>query len=160
MSIVVRRATPDDVAQMHEMILELAIFENEPDAVTATAEDLHQALFGGVSLSAHVIDAPDGHGLAAMAIWFLNYSTWDGKHGVYLEDLYVREPFRGQGLGKALMRELAAICVDNGYSRFQWWVLDWNQKAIDVYRRLGAVPMDEWTVYRLSGEPLNELGGS
>ena len=160
MSITARLATPSDVAAMHGMILDLAIFEKEPDAVTATAEDLHEALFGGGSLSAHVIDAPDGQGLAGMAIWFLNYSTWDGKHGIYLEDLYVAQPYRGQGFGKALMRELAKICLDKGYTRFQWWVLDWNQQAIDVYRRLGAEPMDQWTVYRVSGEPLNQLGGS
>jgi GNAT superfamily N-acetyltransferase len=94
-----------------------------------------------------------------MAIWMLNYSTWEGQYGVYLEDLYVRELHRGKGYGKALMASLAQVCLANGYTRFQWWVLDWNQPAIDVYTRLGAVPMDEWTVYRLSGEPLRRLGG-
>ena len=158
MASVVRAATPADVAQMHNMIIELAEFEKAVHEVSATEADLHEALFGGTSLFAHVIDSPDGDGLAGMAIWFLNYSTWDGKHGIYLEDLYVREKFRGQGFGTALMQELARIAVDKGYTRFQWWVLNWNQPAIDVYKKLGAVPMDEWTVYRLTGDPLTELG--
>jgi GNAT superfamily N-acetyltransferase len=92
-----------------------------------------------------------------MAIWFLNYSTWDGTHGVYLEDLYVRPQFRGQGMGKALMKRLAQVCVENDYSRFQWWVLDWNQPAIEVYRAMGAKAMDEWTVYRVTGQELKDL---
>ncbi len=185
MSIVVRPATPADVASMHDMIVELAIFEKEPDAVIATVEDLHKALFGGIAvpdneygdhdsmevardiadtpsghpaLFAHVIDDPDGEGLAGMAIWFLNFSTWEGRHGVYLEDLYVRPQFRGQGFGKALMAELAKICTENNYTRFQWWVLKWNQSAIDVYEKLGAVAQDEWVTYRLAGQRLNILG--
>lgn len=172
MTIVVREATPADVSQMHDMILQLAIYEKEPEAVVATEEDLHRALFGGTAFSdksaltpsgapgvhAFVIDSPTGEGLAGMAIWFLNYSTWDGKHGVYLEDLYVREEFRSQGFGKALLVRLAQLCLDNDYTRFQWWVLNWNQPAIDVYRAMGASAMDEWTVYRLSGTALNELG--
>lgn len=171
MGHVVRPATPDDVAQMHDMILELAEYEDGLDEVNASEEDLHRALFGGTTLSpdgantpsgqpavfAHVIDAPGG-GLAAMSIWFLNYSTWEGGYGVYLEDLYVRESYRGSGMGRSLMANLARICVERGYTRFQWWVLDWNSPAIEVYKRLGAVPMDEWTVYRLSGEALRELG--
>jgi GNAT superfamily N-acetyltransferase len=95
-----------------------------------------------------------------MAIWFLNYSTWEGKYGLWLEDLYVRESHRGKGYGRALMEALAQVCVKNDYTRFGWWVLDWNTPAIEVYRRLGAVPMDEWTVYRLTGDPLNQLGQS
>jgi GNAT superfamily N-acetyltransferase len=158
MASMVRPATPADVAQMHNMIIELAEFEKAVHEVSATEADLHEALFGGTSLFAHVVDSPDGKGLAGMAIWFLNYSTWDGKHGIYLEDLYVREKFRGQGFGTALMKELASLAIDKGYTRFQWWVLNWNQPAIDVYKKLGAVPMDEWTVYRLTGDPLTELG--
>jgi len=184
MTVAVREARPEDVAEMHAMIVELAVFEQAPDEVIATEENLMQALFGGTSVSeefeqheswgaspradtpsghpavyAHVIDDPDRDGkLAGMAIWFLNYSTWQGRHGVYLEDLYVRPQFRGQGFGKALMSTLAQVCVDNNYTRFQWWVLNWNTPAIEVYRRLGAEPMDEWTVYRMSGEPLGTLG--
>lgn len=158
MASVVRPATPADVAQMHNMIIELAEFEKAAHEVSATEADLHEALFGGASLFAHVIDSPDGDGLAGMAIWFLNYSTWDGKHGIYLEDLYVREKFRGKGFGTALLSALAKICTQRGYTRFQWWVLNWNQPAIDVYKKLGAIPMDEWTVYRLTGDSLTALG--
>jgi GNAT superfamily N-acetyltransferase len=160
MAFRARPATPADVAQMHAMIVELAVFEREPDAVTAHENDLHEALFVGQSLFATVVDAPDGNGLAAMAIWFLNYSTWDGKHGIYLEDLYVRPDFRGQGIGKMLLKELAQTCTKRGYTRFQWWVLNWNQSAIDVYEAIGAKAMDEWTVYRVSGQELIDLANS
>ena len=87
-----------------------------------------------------------------------NYSTWQGKHGIYLEDLFIKPEFRGRGYGKALLQHLAKICDDRGYGRFQWWVLDWNSPAIEFYRNLGAVAMDEWTVYRVSGDALKELG--
>lgn len=160
MASAVRPATPADVSQMHDMIYELAVFEQAADEVSATEADLHEALFGGTSLFAHVIDSPDGDGLAGMAIWFLNYSTWDGKHGIYLEDLYVREKYRGRGFGNQLLKELAKICNQRGYTRFQWWVLNWNQPAIDVYKKLGAVAMDEWIVYRLTGDALTEFGNS
>jgi GNAT superfamily N-acetyltransferase len=181
--ISVREATPEDVAQMHQMINELAEYEKAPEEVVATELDLMKALFGrdfsspefdqhdSISNSgsantphgqpavyAFVIEDPnDSEQLAGMAIWFLNYSTWDGTHGVYLEDLYVRPQFRGQGMGKALMKRLAQVCIDNDYSRFQWWVLDWNQPAIEVYRAMGAKAMDEWTVYRVSGQELKDL---
>jgi GNAT superfamily N-acetyltransferase len=95
--------------------------------------------------------------IAGFAIWFLNYSTWQGKHGIYLEDLYIRPEFRGRGYGKALLKHLAQICVERGYGRFQWWVLDWNTPSIDFYRSLGAIAMDEWTVYRVSEGALTEL---
>ena len=177
----VREATPNDVAQMHQMIHELAEYEKAPEEVVATEQDLLKALFGRDSISpelghdsisrsqaantphgqpavyAFVIQDPEQDQLAAMAIWFLNYSTWDGTHGVYLEDLYVRPKFRGQGMGKALLQRLAQVCLENNYSRFQWWVLDWNQPAIEVYRSMGAKAMDEWTVYRVSGQELIDL---
>ena len=181
--ISVREATPEDVAQMHQMINELAEYEKAPEEVIAAEPDLMKALFGrdfssaeydqhdsisqsGLANTPHgqpavyafVIEDPqDSDQLAGMAIWFLNYSTWDGTHGVYLEDLYVRPQFRGQGMGKALMKRLAQVCIDNDYSRFQWWVLDWNQPAIEVYRAMGAMAMDEWTVYRVSGQELKDL---
>ena len=181
--ISVREATPEDVAQMHQMINELAEYEKAPEEVIATELDLMKALFGrdfsspefdqhdSISTSgsantphgqpavyAFVIEDPnDSEQLAGIAIWFLNYSTWDGTHGVYLEDLYVRPQFRGQGMGKALMKRLAQVCIDNDYSRFQWWVLKWNQPAIEVYRAMGAKAMDEWTVYRVSGQELKDL---
>ena len=172
MAFQVRSASPADVTQMHSMIIEFAEFEKAVDEVIATEEQLERALFGGTSFStleantphgspalfAHVIDDPENPGqLAGMAIWFLNYSTWQGEHGIYLEDLYVRPKYRGKGLGKALLAHLAKICVERGYTRFQWWVLTWNQTAIDVYKGIGAVPMDEWVVYRLTGDKLIEF---
>lgn len=172
MSFQVRPAKPQDVSQMHSMIIELAQFEKAVDEVIATEEQLHQALFGGTSFSkqlantpsgapalyAHVIENPaDPTELAGMAIWFLNYSTWQGEYGIYLEDLYVKPQFRGRGLGKALLKQLAKVCTDRGYTRFQWWVLHWNQSAIDVYKSIGAVPMDEWIVYRLTGDNLTNF---
>jgi GNAT superfamily N-acetyltransferase len=95
--------------------------------------------------------------VAGFALWFLNFSTWDGVHGIYLEDLYVRPEHRGGGLGRALLTTLAQVCVERGYSRLQWSVLDWNVPSIGFYKSLGAVPMDEWTVFRLAGEPLEAL---
>ena len=181
--ILVREATPEDVAQMHQMINELAEYEKALEEVIATEHDLMKALFGRDFLSpefdqhdsisasgaantphgqpalyAFVVEDPqDPEQIAGMAIWFLNYSTWDGSYGVYLEDLYVRPQFRGQGMGKALMKRLAQVCIENNYSRFQWWVLDWNQPAIEVYRAMGAKAMDEWTVYRVTGQELKDL---
>ena len=96
--------------------------------------------------------------VVGMAIWFLNYSTWQGKHGIYLEDLYIKPEYRGRGLGKALLQHLARLCNERGYGRFQWWVLDWNSPAIEFYHSIGASPMSEWTVYRVEGEPLKRLG--
>jgi len=160
--IRIRPVQPSDVATLHRFICELAVFEREPDAVTATPDQLAGALFDGSgtpsgkpALYGHVAEL-DGE-IVGMAIWFLNYSTWTGNHGIYLEDLYVVPECRSRGVGGALMAELAAIAVERGYDRFQWWVLDWNEDAIGVYRRLGAVPMDEWTVQRLSGEALQAL---
>jgi GNAT superfamily N-acetyltransferase len=95
--------------------------------------------------------------VSGFAVWHLNYSTWLGKHGVYLEDLYVDPKFRGAGHGKALLRKLAQICIEKGYSRLQWWVLDWNKRAIDFYKSIEAQPMDEWTVFRVSGSSLAKL---
>lgn len=159
---LVRPALPSDVVTMHRFICDLAEFEREPDAVKSTPAQLARALFDGSdtpsgrpALYAHVAEV-DGE-LVGMAIWFLNYSTWTGNHGIYLEDLYVVPEYRSRGVGTALMGELAAIAVEHGYERFQWWVLDWNSAAIDVYTRMGAVAMDEWTVHRLSGDHLRAL---
>ena len=160
--IRVRPAVPADVSTLHRFICDLAEFEREPDAVTGSVDQLARALFSGAdvpsgrpALYAHVAEV-DGQ-VAGMAIWFLNYSTWTGNHGIYLEDLYVEPAQRGRGVGTALMAELAAIAVEHGYDRFQWWVLDWNADAIGVYEALGAVPMDEWTVHRLTGDALRAL---
>ena len=160
--MIIRPASVADVARIHDLIVELAVYEREPDAVVATAADLQRALFDGAdtptgkpALYAHVAEV-DGV-VVGMAVWFLNYSTWRGTHGIYLEDLYVTPAHRGSGIGTALMAELASIAVQRGYQRFEWWVLDWNEPAIGVYRALGAEAMAEWTVQRLSGEALRAL---
>jgi GNAT superfamily N-acetyltransferase len=140
------------------MIRELAEYERSLHEVRATADDLRAALFGDApALFGHVAEAPGGDGLAGFAVWFLNYSTWDGHHGIYLEDLYVRPQHRGTGLGKQLLTALAAECVDRGLTRLQWWVLDWNEPSIGFYRSIGAESMDEWTVMRVSGDALTRL---
>lgn len=162
MNFLIREAMPADIDAMHQMIIDLAVYEREPDAVEASADDLRAALFSSEksgksapALYAHVAEV--GGEVVGMAIWFLNYSTWLGTHGIYLEDLYVKPEHRGTGVGKALLKKLAQVCVENGYSRFQWWVLDWNEPAIEFYRSHGAVAMDEWVVYRLSGEALHNF---
>ena len=153
---MIRRAELRDVAAIHQFIVDLAVHEREPDAVTATASDLEKALFGpDHALFADVAEV-DGV-VVGMAIWFLNYSTWDGRHGIYLEDLYVDPAHRGKGLGRDLLVALARRCVERGYSRFQWWVLDWNSPSIEFYAAMGAVAMDEWTVHRVSGDALHEM---
>ena len=154
---MIREAKIGDIAAIHDLIVQLAIYEKEPNAVVATAAEISESLFGDRPVAyAHVAEI-DGV-IVGIAIWFLNFSTWQGEHGIYLEDLFIRPQYRGQGWGKKLLQYLAAKCNDNDWGRFQWWVLDWNTPAIEVYKRLGAVPMDEWTVYRLTGDPLNQLG--
>lgn len=152
----IRRANNLDRQHVLEMIQELAEYEQAPDQVEATVEDLTKTLFSDdPRVFCDLIEA-DGE-IAGMAIWFLNYSTWQGKHGIYLEDLYIRPEFRGKGFGKALLVHLAKLCRANGYGRLQWWVLDWNTSAIDFYRSIDAEAMDEWTVFRVSGAPLERL---
>ena len=162
MDQAIRPVQPADVETLHALIVELAEYEREPDAVVGTAEDLRRALFEGTStpsgapaLFGHVA-VLDGN-VAGMALWFLNYSTWRGQHGIYIEDLYVRPQFRGLGLGTSLLAALAQICVERGYQRLDWMVLDWNAPAVDFYRGVEAFPMDDWTVYRLTGDPLGAL---
>lgn len=153
---VLRRARPGDEDGILECIHALASYEKEPDAVETTADDLRRTLFGPQpSVFAHVIEKHDR--IVAIAVWFLNYSTWTGRNGIYLEDLFVREDERRHGYGKALLEELARVCVERGYRRFEWAVLDWNTSAIGFYRAIGAVGMEEWTVQRLSGDALARL---
>ncbi len=163
---LIRPARPEDIPEILAMVRELAEYERSAHEVLATEPMLAELLFGGNTPSGtpaahcHVAQAPAGHPdgpLAGMALWFLNASTWMGRHGIYLEDLYVRPAFRGLGIGQALMSQLARICVDRGYPRLEWWVLDWNTPAIDFYRSLGAQPMDEWTVHRITGTDLEHL---
>jgi GNAT superfamily N-acetyltransferase len=156
--ITVRPAAAADVPRISELIRELAQYEGSADQAVATAEDLHAALFASrPALFGHVADC--GGRVVGFALWFINYSTWVGKHGIYLEDLYVTPEMRGRGAGKALLAELASICVQRGYRRLDWWVLDWNEPAIGFYRSIGAEAMSEWTVYRLTGQALADLAG-
>jgi GNAT superfamily N-acetyltransferase len=153
---VLRRARAGDEDGILECIRALAAYEKEPDAVQTTADGLRQSLFGpSPSVFAHVIAREER--IVAIAVWFLNYSTWTGRGGIYLEDLYVREDERRHGYGKALLVQLAQLCAERGYRRLEWSVLDWNQSAIGFYRSIGAVGMDEWTVQRLAGDALTRL---
>jgi GNAT superfamily N-acetyltransferase len=162
---VVRPVRPDDVDELYAMVRELAQFERSLHEVRSTADDFRAALFGpDPKLFGHVVDMGGTDGadgaettLGGFAVWFVNFSTWSGKHGIYLEDLYVRPQLRGTGYGKALLRELAATCVERGYARLEWWVLDWNRPAWDFYASIGALAMEEWTVHRLTDEPLRAL---
>ncbi|MEU6318326.1 GNAT family N-acetyltransferase [Streptomyces sp. NPDC047009] len=154
---MIRTATPADVPVIHTLIRELAEYEKALDEARATEEQLHEALFGERPAAfAHVVE--EGGEIVGFALWFLNFSTWRGVHGIYLEDLYVRPQARGAGYGKALLRELARICVERGYERLEWSVLNWNRPAIDFYEALGARPQDEWTVYRLTDAALARFG--
>ncbi|MET8625058.1 GNAT family N-acetyltransferase [Kitasatospora sp. NPDC004669] len=156
---MIRTAVVTDVPVILAMIRELAEYEKAPQEAVATEEQLREALFGAAPALFGLIAEDDGTGEpVGFAVWFLNFSTWRGTHGIYLEDLYVRPQARGGGHGKALLLELARIAVERGYARVEWSVLDWNQPSIDFYKSLGAVPMDEWTVHRLTGEALTAAG--
>jgi len=155
--MTIRPATIDDTDEILALIYELAVYEKAPEEAKAKREQIIEGFFGESPKVFCEIVEVDG-AIAGLAIWFLNYSTWQGKHGIYLEDLFIRPQYRGKGFGKALLKHLAAICEERGYGRFQWWVLDWNTPAIEFYKSLGAQPMDSWTVYRVSEEALTELG--
>lgn len=149
----IRPARPDDVPGILELVRELARYEREPDAVRTTPEMLRQALFGDApSVFAHVAER-DGE-LVGLALWFLTFSTWEGVHGIWLEDLYVRPTERRRGTGAALVRTLAALCTERGYARLEWCVLNWNAPSIAFYEGLGARPQSDWTTYRLTGDAL------
>ena len=154
----IRPATRADVATILRFIRELATYEREPDAVEATEASLALALFGEHPAAEAVI-ADDGGTPIGFALFFHNFSTWTGRRGLYLEDLYVTPQARGRGAGRALLRHLAGIALDRGCARFEWSVLDWNTPAIDFYRKIGAVPMEEWTIQRVTGDALAHLAG-
>jgi len=156
MSIRIRPARPGDEAAITAMIHELAAFEHAPEQCTATEDRLRAALFGESAAAFCHLAEVDGDA-AAMALWFRNFSTWDAVAGIHLEDLFVRERFRRRGLARALLATLARECVDNGYSRLSWSVLDWNTGAIALYHAVGGRPMPEWIGYRLSGPELSAL---
>ena len=169
-----RPAAPADVPAILGLIRELAAYERAPDAVKNTVEALTEQLFGeNPAIFAHVVEdhgtdvgtdagpadvAQGSPRIAGFALWFLNYSTWEGTHGIYLEDLYVRPEARGLGYGKALLQELARIAVERGYARVEWSVLKWNEPSIGFYRGLGARPMEEWDTFRLTGDALADFG--
>ena len=156
---MIRRVEPRDVDAVVGLVHELALYEKAPEQCHLTAEQLHTALFNeSPALFGHVAEV-DGL-VVGIALWFLNFSTWDGVHGIYLEDLYVTPDQRGNGLGKQLLEALAQECVAKGYTRLQWWVLNWNEPSIGFYRSLGAIPMDEWTVMRVADEALAKLGAA
>ena len=148
-----REARPGDEDGILACIQALAVYEREPDAVENTAEAIHVTLFGDTPRAFCYVVELDGR-IVGIALWFFTYSTWTGKHGIWLEDLFVYDECRGRGYGKALITRLAATCIEGGYPRLEWTVLDWNAPSIAFYRSLGAEPMDEWTTQRLSGETL------
>ncbi len=157
--MAIRRAVISDIPAILALIHQLAEYEQAPEQVVATEEDLINSLFADVPMVFCHVATTDGI-VVGIAIWHLNYSTWLGKHGIYLEDLFVIPESRGEGHGIGLLRELAKICVERDYERLQWWVLDWNKSSIEFYQSLGAVAMDEWAVFRMSGEPLKKLAGN
>jgi GNAT superfamily N-acetyltransferase len=147
---VIRPARPDDVPVILSLVHELASYERAASSVVATADALSAALFGpSPAVFCHVAESASGE-VVGFALWFLNFSTWLGRHGIWLEDLYVRPSHRGLGLGKALLTTLTGLAAERGYGRVEWWVLDWNEPAQAFYRSLGAEPQDDWTVWRLS----------
>ena len=153
----VREARESDLDRIRQLIIDLAHYERAAHEVRTTTEQLQVALFGPQP-AAYALVAESANQVVGFALYFRNFSTWEGVHGIYLEDLYVMPEHRGSGLGRALLTSLAELAVERGYARLDWAVLDWNQPAIDFYRSLGAVAMDEWTVYRLSGKALTAAG--
>lgn len=154
--IQIRAAEPNDVPLILRFVRELAEFERDPEAVVANEGLLSEALFGDRPAAEAVIAERDSEPVA-FALFFQNFSTWTGRPGLYLEDLYVTPSARGLGIGTKLLRHLARIAVERGYARFEWAVLDWNEPAISFYRSMGAVGMDEWRIQRVSGDALVQL---
>lgn len=155
----VRKATPADLGDILQLIHDLAAYEREPDAVQATVESLYGTLFGPTPTAEAIVGEVDGE-VVGMALFFTNFSTWSGRDGLYLEDLYVRPEARGTGLGRALLQRIARIAVARGCARVEWSVLDWNEPALAFYRALGARAMSEWTVHRLDGAALERFAAA
>ncbi|TCU14745.1 GNAT family N-acetyltransferase [Rhizobium sullae] len=156
MALTIREAVRADAATLFGFIRELAIYEKAEDEVTATVETIEESIFGEGSVTRALVCEQDGQAIA-MAIWFFNYSTWQARNGIYLEDLYVTPKARGLGAGRALLKQLAQIAQENGCGRFEWSVLDWNEPAIRVYEAIGAEPLQEWIRYRMSGDMLKSF---
>jgi len=158
LTLSIRPAAPGDAATVLRFAKELAEYEREPDAVVTTEAMMHAALFGETPMAEALIAEIDGAAVG-FAVFFHTFSTWTGRKGIWLDDLYVTPEARGSGAGKALLQTLAGICLDRDCARFEWWVLDWNEPAIGFYRSIGAEPMDEWTTQRVTGDALVKLAG-
>jgi len=156
MSLSIRPARPGEASLVFRFVRELAEYEKLEHEVQATEAMIDAALFGEQPRVFCDIAEWDGEPVG-FAVWFLNFSTFSGRPGIYLEDIFVRPAFRGRGVGKALMVHLARKCVENGWARLQWSVLDWNTPSIEFYKSLGGVLLDEWTVVRVSGDALTRL---
>jgi diamine N-acetyltransferase len=155
-SLVIRPAQPGDAPLVNRLVRELAIYEKLEHEVVATDDMMHEALFGPNPRIFGDIAEWNGEAVG-FTLWFYNFSSFEGRHGIYLEDLYVRENLRGKGIGKALIARLAKRCVDKNLARFEWSVLDWNTPSIEFYKSLGAELMKEWIICRVSGEALRKL---
>ena len=158
-NIEIRKASAADASLILRFVTELAIYEKAEHEVLATEADILNSLFSGSSTAQDLICKVKGEPIG-FAVYFYNYSTWLGKNGLYLEDLYVSPESRGTGAGKALLKHLAQIAIENDCGRFEWSVLDWNEPAIKFYQSIGAKPLDEWIGYRLAGEALEKFAGS
>ncbi len=157
---MLRPATEADLDTIIELIHSLAEYEREPDAVHLERDVLRGHLFGPKPYAEVILAETDAGASAGFALFFHNFSTWEGKPGIYLEDLFVRPQYRGHGYGKALLAELARLAVERDCARLEWAVLDWNEPSIQFYKALGAVPMDEWTTYRVTGDALRNLAAA
>ena len=154
--MIIRRARPEDAQLILDLVMALAIYEKAPEEVRATVSDVERDFFtDNPQVFCDFVELDEQ--VVGFVVWFLNYSTWTGTHGIYIEDLFVLPEHRGNGYGKALLTHLANLCVTRGYHRLQWWVLNWNQPSIEFYKSLGATPMNEWTVMRVDGEALTKL---
>lgn len=153
MSMIIRRATPDDAEAIYNMIYELAVYEKAPEEVVTTPNEIRESLFSASSNTEALI-CEIANKTVGYAVFFTSYSTWLGRSGIYMEDLYVSPESRGYGAGKALLKTIAKYAVERGCGRLEWSVLDWNQPAIDFYLSIGAAAQSEWVRYRLSGDAL------
>ncbi|WP_312692459.1 GNAT family N-acetyltransferase [Kosakonia sp.] len=158
MSITLRQAQPEDASAIYDMIYELAVYEKAPQEVVTTPDEIRATLFAADSNTEALMCEIDGQ-IAGYAVFFTSYSTWLGRNGIYLEDLYVSPEFRGKGAGRALLKRIAQCAVQRKCGRLEWSVLDWNKPAIDFYLSTGALPQSEWVRYRLDGEALVNFAG-